>query len=60
MITCIRDGLIYDGTLEAPRRGDVWVDGERILAVGAAPDGVLAEQVVEAELLGIVTLIHLL
>ena len=48
MITCIRDGLIYDGTLEAPRRGDVWVDGERILAVGAAPDGVRAEQVVEA------------
>lgn len=48
MITCIRDGLIYDGTLAAPRRGDVWVDGERILAVGAAPDGVRAEQVVEA------------
>ena len=34
MKTLLRNGLVYDGTLNPPRRADVLVDGERIAAVG--------------------------
>lgn len=48
MITCIRDGLIYDGSLSAPVRGDVWIQDERIAAVSAAPEGLIADCVIDA------------
>jgi len=44
----IRDGLIYDGSLNAPARGDVWVEGDRILAVGAARPGRTADCEIDA------------
>ncbi len=48
MITCIRDGLIYDGSLNSPARGDVWIEGERIIAVGHAPGEISADCVIDA------------
>ena len=35
-VTRIRGGLIYDGSLRDPVQGDVWIEGDRIIAVGAA------------------------
>lgn len=49
MITCIRDGLIYDGGLGAPVRGELWISDDRIIAVGAAPDGISADRVIDAQ-----------
>jgi len=35
MTTLLRNGLVYDGTLNPPRTADVLLEGERIAAVGA-------------------------
>lgn len=35
----LKNGLLFDGTGAPPAPGDVLIDGERIVAIGAAPAG---------------------
>jgi N-acyl-D-aspartate/D-glutamate deacylase len=39
----IRGGTVLDGTGSAARRADVVLDGDRVVSVGAAPDGIDAD-----------------
>lgn len=38
MRTLLKNGLIYDGTTNAPRRGDILIDGERIARIAPVID----------------------
>ena len=44
----IENGLIYDGSLNPPRRGDVWVAGDRILSAGEDTPAAVADEVIDA------------
>ena len=48
MKTLLKNGLIYDGTGAAPRKGDVLIEDDRILAVGGTIDGP-ADRTVDCE-----------
>ena len=44
----IHDGLIYDGSLRPPTRGDVLIESDKILAVGADCAGAAADREIDA------------
>ena len=44
----IRDGLIYDGSLSEPVRGDVWVKDDRIVSVGEGASSLSADETIDA------------
>ena len=44
----ISDALIYDGTGVQPRRGEVWIAGDRILAVGEVRPEIAADVEIDA------------
>ncbi|MBO4914439.1 MAG: amidohydrolase family protein [Oscillospiraceae bacterium] len=48
MKTLFRNGMIYDGTGAAPYAGDVLIEDDRIVSVGAAPEGG-ADRVIELD-----------
>ena len=44
----IQGGLIYDGSLNEPTRGDVWVKDDRIVAMGEGAPSLTADETVDA------------
>ena len=44
----IFDGLIYDGSLNDPVRGDVWVKDDRIIAVGEGAPALTPDETIDA------------
>lgn len=47
-VTRIADAIIYDGSLSDPFCGEVWFSGDRIIAVGAPPEGIRADETIAA------------
>ena len=47
-VTRIRGGLIYDGSPNPPVRGDVWIVGDKIVAVGEAAPGLAPDEEIDA------------
>ncbi len=47
-VTRIADAIIYDGSLSDPFCGEVWFSGDRIIAVGAPPEGISADETIAA------------
>ena len=48
-ITKICDGLIYDGSLNAPVRGDLWIRDDVILSVGGSAPAAQADTTIDAK-----------
>ena len=47
-VTKIQGGLIYDGSLNAPFRGDVWVKGDKVITVGETAPLDAADEIIDA------------
>ena len=47
-VTRIRGGLIYDGSLNDPILGDVWLEGDKIISVGEGGPGRAADREIDA------------
>lgn len=47
-VTKIANGLIYDGSLNEPTRGDVWIQSDQIIAVGESAPTVQADETIDA------------